>query len=376
MKKYLLTIIMFSLCLSMIACNPINFINKPKNDDTSSDSTSTTEPPTDGFTTTADQHPTPTPPKEDSSKKSIDLYIIAGQSNAAGYTAIDENLLATLWADYNVGSPNVLYRGIAESTLNSGTSSVQTLENNVRQWTNAKAGQGKTTSHMGAEVGMAAVLSKTYYTGNKTAGIIKYAHGGTSLFNRTGGENAANGNWVSPSYAQNNGLSYSGLTGNLYRNLLSTVSESAVQLKLKGYNDIHIKGIFWMQGESDRGDPTAYKAALKLFISDIRNDLAKITGDAPEDIAFMIGEISETSESALSHITSYNVNFIAMQRQVANEVPNVYAIPSGQYKINWLDGSGANKYGQDSWHWTTEPMFRIGELVAQCILDHIVDYQK
>lgn len=372
MKKYLSAIIMFSLCLSMIACNPINFINKPKNDDISSDSTSTTEPSTDGSTTTADQQPTPTPPKEDSSKKSIDLYIIAGQSNAAGHTAIDSDKLATLWPDYNIGSPNVLYRGIAEYTLNSNT----TAENNVRQWTNAKAGQGKTTDHMGAEVGMAAILSKTYYTENKTAGIIKYAHGGTSLFNKTGGENAANGNWVSPSYAQSSGLSYSGLTGNLYRNLISTVKESAIQLKMMGYNDIHIKGIFWMQGESDRGEPAKYKTALKLLIDDMRNDLAKITGDNPSDIAFMIGEISETCENAFDANVRGNLKFISMQREVSNEMTNVYTIPSGQYQINWLDGSGANKYGQDSWHWTTEPMFRIGELVAQCILDHIVDYQK
>lgn len=74
------------------------------------------------------------------------------------------------------------------------------------------------------------------------------------------------------------------------------------------------------------------------------------------------------------NITTYNINFIAMQRQVADEMTNVYAIASGQYKINWLDSNGANKFGQDSWHWTTEPMFRIGELVAQCILDNVVKY--
>ena len=48
---------------------------------------------------------------------------------------------------------------------------------------------------------------------------------------------------------------------------------------------------------------------------------------------------------------------------------NVYVIASGQYEIN-------SATGQDAWHWTTEPMFRIGELVGQCILDNIIKYEK
>jgi hypothetical protein len=58
---------------------------------------------------------------------------------------------------------------------------------------------------MGAEVGMASYLSKNYYNGDKEAGIIKFAHGGTSLLANLSGENGAGGNWVSPSYAQYKG---------------------------------------------------------------------------------------------------------------------------------------------------------------------------
>ena len=376
MNKIFLSVSLLSLCFSMIGCS-ILFPDAAEGSNleesaliTESNhkqiSTETTKPTTNG------QQNLPTPDHSD--EKSIDLYIIAGQFNAAGYTTIDHELLASLWSDYKVGSPNVLYRGVAEFTLNSGTSNVQSAANNVSQWTNAKAGQGRSTAHMGAEVGMAARLSQTYYTGNKIAGIIKYAHGGTSLLNKTTGENAANGNWVSPSYAKQMNLSYSGLTGNLYRCLLTTVSQSVDQLKSHGYKDIHIKGIFWMQGEADISDPTGYKDALKLFVADIRNDLAEITEDNPDDIAFMIGEISKTYDSALN--SYYNGVFITMQRQVAKEMTNVYAIASSQYKINRLDSTGVDKYGQDPWHWTTEPMFRIGELVAQCILDNVIGYQE
>ena len=310
---------------------------------------------------------------KDEKTKSIDLYIIAGQSNATGHTKYDETLLASLWSDYKVGSSNVLYRGRSEYTLNVNTENVSTGVNEVYMWTNAKAGQGKTTAQMGAEVGMAAKLSSTYYQDDKVCGIVKYAHGGTSIFNSTSGENAANGNWVPPSYAAAKGWSYSrsGLTGRLYRNLIEEVKVSIERLELKGYNDINIKGVFWMQGEADRGNPSEYEVALKYFINDLRKDLGELVGEDLSDLAFMIGEISRTSGSAGSGTVATNETFIAKQREIASEMENVYVIASGQYEINTWNGS-TSVNGQDAWHWTTEPMFRIGELVAECILENIL----
>ncbi len=310
--------------------------------------------------------------------KSIDLYIIAGQSNAAGYTKVDIDVLASLWENYRLGSKNVLYRGSAEFTNNVNTPEVSTGVNYIKYWTTARVGLGKSSAHMGAEVGMAAKLSSEYYQGDKVCGIIKYAHGGTSIFNNTSGENAANGNWVSPSYASIKGWSYAestseskNLTGNLYRNLLSEVKDSVEILERSGYNDINIKGVFWMQGESDRGNPSEYEIALKYFINDLRDDLGEIMGEDLTDLAFMIGEISRTSGSAKESSIATNEAFIAKQREIAREMNNVYVIASGQYEINWLV-DGENKNGQDSWHWTTEHMFRIGELVGQCILDNVL----
>ena len=308
---------------------------------------------------------------KDEKTKSIDLYIIAGQSNATGHTKYDETLLASLWSDYKVGSSNVLYRGRSEYTLNVNTENVSTGVNEVYMWTNAKAGQGKTTAQMGAEVGMAATLSSTYYTGDKVCGIIKYAHGGTSIFNSKSGENAANGNWVSPSYASLINAEYEGLTGNLYRNLLDEVRISITQLERKGYNDINIKGIFWMQGEADVGDPAGYEVALKYFINDIRNDLGEIMDEDLSDLPFMIGEISRTFGSADDSAIKRNEAFISMQRRVTEELDNVYIINSGKYEVTWLE-NGVSVNGQDPYHWTTEPMFRIGELVAECILENIL----
>ncbi|MBE6666742.1 MAG: sialate O-acetylesterase [Ruminococcaceae bacterium] len=373
---YLLVVCMiFGTVATMVSCNDADVnANETTAVVDGSDSDSVSESDSDGMSDESSSESDTQSSSEPEEIRSVDLYIIAGQSNGAGYTKIDEPKLLSLWSSYKTGSENVLYRGSAEYTNNVNTPQVSTGVNYVKYWTNAKAGQGRSTSHMGAEVGMAAKLSSTYYQDDKVCGIVKYAHGGTSLFNSTSGENAANGNWVSPSYASARSWSYSnsGLTGRLYRNLLKEVEDSVEKLEKRGYNDINIKGIFWMQGESDRGNPSEYETALKYFITDIRRDLGEIMGEDLSDLAFMIGEISRTSGSASAGTVTTNETFIAKQREIASEMANVYTIASGQYEINWLDGSGNNTNGQDAWHWTTEPMFRIGELIAQCILDNIL----
>ena len=309
---------------------------------------------------------------EEEMDRSIDIYIIAGQSNGAGYTRYDSALLGNLWEKYKVGSPSILYTGRAEYTINVNTPNVSTGVNEFSEWTPARAGQGMSTAHMGAEVGMASYLSENYYNGGKTAGFIKFAHGGTSLFSYTGGENAASGNWVSPSYAAALGVDYTGLTGGLYRGLLEQIEESVAELREMGYTDINIKGVFWMQGESDAHNPTAYKTAFEYLVSDLRADIGEIMGEDASELAIIIGEISRTSGSAKPDSVAKNEKFIDMQRYLAETMDNVYVIASGQYEINELDANGDNKTDRDAWHWTTGDMFDIGTLVGECILRDIL----
>ncbi|MBE6667338.1 MAG: hypothetical protein E7607_03400 [Ruminococcaceae bacterium] len=297
-------------------------------------------------------------PEPEFPTKSIDLYLIAGQSNAAGYTKFDETLLSSLWSNYKNGVENVKVFGYCEQTIPS--------------WTNAKAGLGCATDRMGAEVGMAAILSQ-YYSGDKYAGIIKHTYGGTSLFNNTGGYNAVKGNWVSPSYAKAKGYTYSGLTGGLYRGLINEVEAGIALLKQQGYDEINIKGIFWMQGESDRSNPTEYENAFTYFASDLRNDLGELVDANMSSLPIIVGEISKTTGSASPDSVTVNETFINMQRGLASKINDIYIIASGQYEVNtWNAEEQKDVYGQDNWHWVTEPMFRIGELVGNCIVDNIL----
>ena len=348
------------------------------------DSAHETEPDTDPATDPVKESEANTEPETvaeteaSAPKKSIDVYIIAGQSNGAGYTKVNASVLKTLWNDYRKGNGHVLYTGRAEFTNNVNTPNVSTGANEFKKWVNARSGQGMSSDRMGAEVGMAKTFLDKYYneTTGKTAGIIKFAHGGTSLLGQTGGENAANGNWVSPSYAALKGYDYSdeSLHGGLYRDLLVQVQKSVDDLKALEYDDINLKGVFWMQGESDSWDPAEYKKSFELFASDLRRDLSEIMGEDMSELAIIVGEISRTSGAADASTVAKNETFIAMQRKLAEEISDVYTIASGQYEITTLvNGSSVNDTFQgDAWHWNTEAMFNIGVLVAECIIENVL----
>ncbi len=353
-----------------------NVLDNSDTSDNTDNSTPTDTTPTDS--TPADARPTDTKPVETPDvrgKKPIDIYIIAGQSNAAGHTYMDNSVLSSLWSKYNTGVSSVRYMGRAEYNNSTGTG---VLANDVN-WTNAKAGLGHKGTYMGPEVGMAAALSE-YYTeasvanGGPAAGIIKYAHGGTSLLGKTNSENSTTGNWVSPSVAGIVGVDYtgSGLQGGLYRGMLDYVEKSITALRIEGYDDIRIKGLFWMQGESDRSEPATYEIALNSFISDVRTNLGAKIGQDLSKMPFIIGEISRTTGSADKTSTDMNAAFISMQNNFAMWPPYCYVVNSSKYDVNALVNGENQAVGSDSWHWNTSDMFHIGEEVGNCILKKIL----
>jgi hypothetical protein len=236
-------------------------------------------------------------------------------------------------------------------------------------------GAGPNRNFFGPEIGMAQVLSSYYnYQSGKEAGFIKLAHGGTALLDNIGGENAGSGNWVSPSYeATINAQSPGNLTGGLYRRLLAQVQKNVNELKALGYETINIKGMYWMQGESDKGNPTEYLKAFKYFASDLRADLTKLLGQDCSKMPILIGEISRTSGSAASGTVNTNNAFIAMQNTIPANVSDTYVIKAGQFDINKLVNGSNTAVGTDSWHWNYKDHIEIGKLVGNCILENILD---
>ena len=174
---------------------------------------------------------TETEPPVEEDVKSIDIYIVAGQSNAAGCTVIDCPKLEELWSDCRVGHEHVIYSGVPDYNWHG----------KEINWQPAKAGQGVSENHMGPEVGMAKLLHEEYYNEStgKVAGIIKFAHGGTSLMN-LGGASADYGNWLT----NHKDADDSELNGKLYRGLLTHFEKSVNALKEQGYEKITVKGVY------------------------------------------------------------------------------------------------------------------------------------
>lgn len=306
--------------------------------------------------------------------KSMDIYVIAGQSNAGGYTGCDDLTIASLWDKYNVGTPSVLYYGSSEYTYKNAGGEWLMGVNKFSEWVPVRVGMGSNTRCIGPEMGMAAYLGENYYIGadaGKTAGIIKYAHGGTSLFEASKSDHEFSGSWASPSYAATLENDESEYTGRLYRGLIEEVQNGVSALTEAGYGEINIKGVFWMQGETDKNSPDEYRIAFEYFVSDLRRDLGEIMGADLSALPIIVGEISETSGSALEDAVAVNKAFIEMQRDLASDIDNVYIIPSGQIKINWMEGSFSKNHG-DPWHWKTADIFEIGRMVGECIVNDIL----
>ncbi len=308
--------------------------------------------------------------------KVIDIYLIAGQSNAVGYTKVTDRQAAYDFAPgLQTGYDHVLISGVCRSE---GSTSA-TFTKRVLGLQATTLGLGRINAdYFGPEAGMAKAFASHYNAeSGRTAVIIKFGHGGTSLLNDTAGNNAF-GNWVSPSYAEVLGVPYSGATGGLYREYLNVIRENLTALAERGYTNVNIKGLYWMQGEHDRDRPAQWEAAFQCFLSDLRSDLSRLikeftlTADdrGASEMPVFLGTISRSFGSSTASSLNMNASFIATQRSMPTKVEHCYVVDNSTYDITrW--NSETNKdivVGSDSWHWNQADHLRIGENVGNAIL--------
>lgn len=274
----------------------------------------------------------------------IDMYLIGGQSNAAGYSRIGANTTETF--------ENVAYSGITEVNFRNGSGeaiSTAALEYSNIKW-QVTGGLGTDSTKIGPEYGMAKVLNQ-YYTGDKKAFIFKTAAGGTSLLDKTRELSERMGNWYPRS------LWEEGYTPNIRQNIVGNdatgiLYEFFVENFRKVYNGLvangyapQVKGMVWMQGETDLyGDYEQYGDTLKTFISDIREDIFEITNDEKaKAMPFVIGKIAPS----FAAWNNGNVPKIhAQQERVAKEMSGVATISTDDLIIVREDGTinGTDKY--------------------------------
>ena len=164
----------------------------------------------------------------------VDMYLVAGQSNAAGYSA-----KGTQCQTFD----NVWYVGETNKELDGANANTGMGDYNT--YVNVTAGQGLTGNRIGPEYGMAKVLNE-YYAGTDTkALIVKSAAGGTSISDTTG-SNAIFGNWYPRSLwgdavnpAENGATDPTGVQ---YHNFVENFKTVYTELVSEGYTPV-VKGM-------------------------------------------------------------------------------------------------------------------------------------
>ena len=337
MKKLTTLIISFLLLVSCVFCAPILTANTPK-------------------TAVA-------------TGKSIDVYFISGQSNAAGETYYDT--VTNKKAVYDTGFENIYMHGWAMN----GGSTKKGIQYSYP--TLVKGGQGNNTGRMGPELGIADYLSTYYnkFTG-KEAIIIKYACGAASLDGQPG---TAWGNFCPPSK-----LSVSTVSGeNLYYNMTNTVKEALKTLKNNGYTEVNYKGFFWSQGEAEiysTSRASNYGSYLEALINDFRSDLYDLTlvdfgvNLGATNLPFVISEISPyfnkstvyTGQDNLVYSYTGGINtIVAGQRAVAKKMTNVYTLYTGDYVLNQDQNPGC----RDPYHYSGDDCLDIGQRAGKMMYE-------
>lgn len=298
----------------------------------------------------------------------IDMYLIAGQSNAAGYSKKGVDQLTETFE-------NVGYGGEVQRYFRTGdpsTSSYLDYEDFV--W-GVRSGLGSSEGYVGPEYGIAKTINDRYENtaDGRKAFIFKTAAGGTSLLDKDDKIDTTMGNWGNwyprslwedgyapnvETYDENNDA-----TGYLYALFLKNFEHVYNELKDNGYAPV-IKGLAWMQGCQDLTYPDEYESVLKTFINDIRSDLVAITNDvAVNSMPFIIGKIATSfGEYGNPNVPAFN----AMQQKVADDLGNsVDTVETSDLIIVNPDGS---YNGTDQYHFNAADAQILGERFGEKLL--------
>ena len=271
--------------------------------------------------------------------KLINVYLIAGQSNAVGFGIDYDGYLSNFDMRAKNGYENVLYYGSQERWDNKKLNiSFQPL----------KFGMGANFDRCGPELGIA----KTLGDNQEMTAIIKCAWGATHLYPDTINEiSFTQGTWTPPTYIKNKNidLEKNKMIGRMYSWWEETVTNALDLLIKNGYTPV-IKGIWWMQGEAEmysKEMSSKYEELLRTLISDMRNTLNNITGYNCDTIPFIFG-LPSISDTAANYIEDVRDSM----KKVAND-PNVV-------NTDWIDCISLNK-PYDHWHFDGLGQVYLGE---------------
>lgn len=302
---------------------------------------------------------------EEAQLKDIDVYLIAGQSNGVGYTAVDsESEQAEIAKDqrYRNGFDDVKYYGYVECNKDT-TMPANIALRSVKLGKGADS-QGKTRETkyetFGPELGMAKYFADNGIA-NTNYGIIKYAAGGTAIYDEfTSNMGSQYGNWMSPSLVAKYGKGSATLTGLCYANFLTTVRQGLKAYKDNGYNPV-IKGLAWMQGESESqsaNNSKRYAELLSTMIADMRKDLTEISGQNLSELLTVVAKIPSKYKDVVSSAAYVDVVRAQMDAVAENDAD-----------VITIDNDFVTLPGTDNHHYNVPDMLQVGHNFAEAFIE-------
>lgn len=302
---------------------------------------------------------------EEAQLKDIDVYLIAGQSNGVGYTAVDsESEQAEIAKDqrYRNGFDDVKYYGYVE--YNKDTTLPANIALRSVKLGKGADSQGKTRETkyetFGPELGMAKYFADNGIA-NTNYGIIKYAAGGTAIYDEfTSNMGSQYGNWMSPSLVAKYGKGSATLTGLCYANFLTTVRQGLKAYKDNGYNPV-IKGLAWMQGESESqsaNNSKRYAELLSTMIADMRKDLTEISGQNLSELLTVVAKIPSKYKDVVSSAAYVDVVRAQMDAVAENDAD-----------VITIDNDFVTLPGTDNHHYNVPDMLQVGHNFAEAFIE-------
>ena len=284
--------------------------------------------------------------------QTIDVYIVAGQSNADGrgdVSDLSEAQLANLENDtiisyVNPGSERE--RAVPTSTppdLDVGTNGFTPLVPGGFSVDGTSARQ--LTPTFGPELSFGALIAEATGSNNQIA-IIKVSRGGASLRN----------DWrVNPTVDPGPDTP----EGFLYRALLEEVPARLAELEADGSTAI-VRGVVWHQGESDSVNGVdEYVERYIEFVESVRDEFG-------EDILFAVGELSRNrvDPDGSDRSILFNTNLAQLAADSAD--PNNLDVPSGIFLVSSLGletprSLDPTNFDTDGTHFTANGQIELGE---------------
>ncbi len=301
-------------------------------------------------------------PDSHEESKYIDLILLGGQSNAAGYSAILDNETETF--------ENVRYAGMTDKTLigNEVTIGSDFLTTKEKYRDEVTGGLGYSPNHIGPEYGMAKYLNERYGEEDELL-IFKTAAGGTTMSNVSSNLSGVYGNWYPRSLWPENyepnittATPDNKATGILYKLFIENFKLVYNSLIEDGY-EVNILGMVWSQGESDAdlgGDWLAnYGNLLRTFINDIRTDISEITEDEwyEDNLPFVVVKCATTY---FGYNREVNFKLRTQQENVASSMNAVATVETSDLIVIQENGQRAPGC-VDDWHQCFKDMVTVGQ---------------